>query len=185
MSEQYNLYSIILDFILKVLIVLVISAIIIRYRKEIARFLANNVSRFKTKVLGQEFELTIKNLKESQSQAVNENNQEEIVKDKDKLINKLQSELEFEKIYSIIFGSQIEILKLLTKGEMELSTFSVEFNYTSYKYKVYEDWSEEEFLRILIKNQLVVNNELNLQITTKGLDFLNYIQENNYNDRLF
>lgn len=179
MNEFLNIYSITLDFIFKLIgpvTGLVVIGLCFIKRKELSEFIINNVERIKGKVFNQEIDIELRKREQSKPIEV-----EGLEKDKEQLIK----ELEFEKIYSIIFGSQIEVLKLMQEESMSYVRFTVELQYIKSKFGIYENWSEEEFLRILHNNQLIKGTQEEFEITQKGLDFLKYIEDNNYNDRLF
>lgn len=180
MSEIINLYGITLDFIFKIagpVTGIIVIGLCYKNRKPLSEFILNNVERIKGKVFNQEIDIELRKREQGKPVEV-----EGLDKDKEQLIK----ELEFEKIYSIIFGSQIEILKLLrADSSMSKASFSVEFQYVRSKFGIYESWSEEDFLTILLNNKLIEDKDDFLTASPKGLDFLRYIEENNYNDRLF
>ncbi len=185
MTLFLELYRITLDFIYKIsgpMIAITIIGFIIIYRQDLASFISKNIAKISGKVAGQNFEIDFNKLKESQSEPVKaiEKHQE---------VEKLRQELEFERIYSVIFGSQIEFLKLLRSSSQKQGAFVSQFEFLLFfdnvqeNYKIFESWSPLEFLKVLMNNSLVEDKEF--RITQKGLDFLQYIEDNNYNDRLF
>lgn len=195
MSSTLQFYSITLDFIYKItgpIIVIAIIGLCFRYRKQISVFIAENIDRIKGKIFNQEFDIELR--KKAQDTPVIDSEKEQLKKDKEQLAR----ELEFEKIYSIIFGSQIELLRQLSSSKYltlyQLSTFfqNIQRSYI----KVFEDWSLSQFINILLSNNLIIgeadseSSDLisrysEVRITDKGLAFLKYIDDNNYNYRDF
>lgn len=180
MNEFISLYGITLDFIFKIVgpvTGLIVIGLCYKNRRSLSEFVLNNVERIKGKVFNQEIDIELRKREQGKPVEV-----EALDKDKEQLIK----ELEFEKIYSIIFGSQIEMLKLLrVESSMSKVSFTVEFQYVRSKFGIYDSWSEKDFLTILLNNRLIEEEAEVLIISPKGLDFLRYIEENNYNDRLF
>lgn len=194
MTFILNLYTVTLDFIYKIsgpIIAIAVIGLIVLFRKDLGHFISRNISKIRGKVAGQEFEIDLNKLKESQSEAVKVALPKKLAEESNPEIEKLKKELEFEKIYSIIFGSQVDILKKIRDGNGSAGKGLVVFEFVHLKqfYPIYNSWSVDEFLGILLNNKLIVENQniekTSYQITQKGLDFLKYIEENNYNDRLF
>ncbi len=190
MAVYLELYRLTLDFLYKIsgpMIAIAIIGLIFKYRKELANFISKNISKISGKVAGQDFEIDFNKLKESQSEPVKIDSAKNMSKENSE-VEQLKKQLEFEKIYSIIFGSQIELLKRLRANKKDFATELLFFyTVTRSEFNIYESWSFEEFIQILVQNNLVNihSNGAEIKITEKGLDFLRYIEENNYNDRLF
>lgn len=190
MAVYLELYRLTLDFLYKIsgpMIAIAIIGLIFKYRKELANFISKNISKISGKVAGQDFEINFNKLKESQSEPVNIDSSKNLSKENSE-VEQLKKQLEFEKIYSIIFGSQIELLKRLRANKKDFATELLFFyTVTRSEFNIYESWSFEEFIQILVQNNLVNihSNGAEIKITEKGLGFLRYIEENNYNDRLF
>lgn len=99
-------------------------------------------------------------------------------------IETLNQQLNFEKIHNFIFGTQIAIL-----GSMRKDILGINYNVIA---SVYESWREndevlksyalDDYLSFLTSNNLIEltdrNNERAYRITTKGVDFLGYIEKN-------
>jgi hypothetical protein len=181
MENLLNFYAITLDFIFKCIGPITgIAAIGLCYkhRKEIANFILANVTNIKARILNQEFDIELK--KQEQSKPVLPKSERSILEnDREQLIK----ELEFEKIYSIIFNSQIIFLKNCQSNysTVDAATF---LDYTKEVIPVFKSWNLQDFTQVLVKNGLVDKDEV-YTITDKGLAFLAYIEKNNYNDRPF
>ncbi|MFH6947312.1 hypothetical protein ACHRV6_02370 [Flavobacterium sp. FlaQc-51] len=90
-----------------------------------------------------------------------------------------------EKIYQLIFGSQIRLLQRLNYSITENSN-DLKFYYDSaveYNPKIYKDYSYKSYLNFLIINDLIILDEEkeSLTITDIGKDFLRYLTEANLN----
>jgi len=187
-------YRITLDFIYKIsgpMIAVVVIGFIILFRKDLANFISKNIAKISGKVAGQNFEIDFNKIKESQSEPIK---MEESKKLKDSPeVEELKRELEFEKIYSIIFGSQIELLKLIREDSKFNYYKLLEFyDVLKANNSLFNSWSASQYIYFLVRSGLIALEEVPenhlldlLKITQKGLDFLKYIEENNYNDRLF
>lgn len=88
--------------------------------------------------------------------------------------------MHFNKIYQMIFGSQIRLLQALNGSEIE-DFDSLKVFYTSAKTnnpKGYEGYSYEQYLGFLIRFGLIlVDKKDNIKITILGRDFLKYMIE--------
>ena len=187
-------YRITLDFIYKIsgpMIAVVVIGFIILFRKDLANFISKNIAKISGKVAGQNFEIDFNKIKESQSEPIK---MEESKKLKDSPeVEELKRELEFEKIYSIIFGSQIELLKLIREDSKFNYYKLLEFyDVLKANNSLFSSWSASQYIYFLVRSGLIALEEVPenhlldlLKITQKGLDFLKYIEDNNYNDRLF
>lgn len=198
MEQTLEWYKVTLDFAYKIsgpIIAIVIIGLVFRYRSQIGEFISKNISRVSGKVVGQDFTVEFNKIKENQSEPVKSAKKEEV--------EKLREELEFERIYSIIFGSQIDLLKIIKTQPTDIGLLK-DVIYPRYRglYRVFDNWTFDEFIKILLLNNLLEvyvpeerksaginqftrDSLKQYKITQKGLDFLKYIEENNYNDRLF
>lgn len=190
MPQFLDLYSITLDFIFKMtgpITGIIVIGLCFIYRKQLADFLVSNIQRIKGRIFNQEIDIELR--KREQSIPVIKDEEKEILKrDKDELLKAL----EFEKIYSIIFGSQIELLKDISVfKDLPYTKLTGYFYFLDKKreFSIFDSWNYDEYLKVLINNNLIelkpIESDQKLEITKKGLDFLVYIDENNYNDRLF
>ncbi len=93
-------------------------------------------------------------------------------------------ELDFERIYSVIFASQIDLLLKMNNFE------NVEFSYVDDHFKkaqqvaagVLNEWNTSQYINFLINNGLIeypVGTAV-LKITLKGKVFLSYLSVRNY-----
>ena len=86
-----------------------------------------------------------------------------------------------EKIYSMIYGSQIRMLQRLnysqTESKAELKLYYD--NAAKNNPKGYKDYPYEHYLDFLIQNELITMQNDNISITDIGKDFLRYIVEAN------
>lgn len=191
MAVYLELYRLTLDFLYKIsgpMIAIAIIGLIFKYRKELANFISKNISKISGKVAGQDFEIDFNKLKESQSEPVKIDSAKNMSKENSE-VEQLKKQLEFEKIYSIIFDSQLTLLKHIRVGKSkiinELGGSKDFFYQTQEMFPIYKSWNFDEFIGVLLNNKLITQQNYTLDITQKGLDFLRYIEENNYNDRLF
>ncbi len=115
--------------------------------------------------------------KEFEISALKDNQQE--------LVNKLtfaEIELDFERIYNLIFASQIELLAKLGVNS------PVDFPYLMNHFlgvqranrEVLKDWDIHQYLNYLFRTQLIERNDSNISITSKGRAFLFYLSRMNY-----
>lgn len=93
-----------------------------------------------------------------------------------------------ERIYSLIYGSQIRLLQRLnhttteTKNDLKFYYDTALKNYPN----LYETYSYESYLSFLSNNELITIINENVTITTIGKDFLRYIIEANLStERLY
>lgn len=90
-------------------------------------------------------------------------------------------QLEFERIYNIILGAQIRLLELVA-SQKELSNKKVDQYYKKQltKYKVFQNWTREEFLQYLVFHGMIEISDTTVKISPKGLGFLSYIKSCGY-----
>jgi len=94
--------------------------------------------------------------------------------------------LAFEQIHSQIFGSQLFLLKNLNQivGQGRSITFLEDYFEdikTSYP-EAFNNWSIEQYLNYLFVNALIIKNENQIHITTKGVEYLTWIARNGIQD---
>lgn len=92
--------------------------------------------------------------------------------------------LDFERIYNVIFGSQIQILLDLNSSKDGLPIQNVEalFNKTMLKWRpTFTDWGFDKYMSYLLSTGLVEIDENRLYITQKGEAFVGYLLSQRYN----
>ncbi|MEC3875759.1 hypothetical protein [Chryseobacterium salviniae] len=95
--------------------------------------------------------------------------------------------LGFERTHKYIFGSQLNLLRELnliapegfTKKEIENFFENVKEEFPN----SFSGWDLKKYLVYLFSNILIVKNEDKIHITNLGQEYLNWIDENNINDR--
>jgi hypothetical protein len=90
--------------------------------------------------------------------------------------------LEFERIHSLIFGSQIFFLKKLNEvagqgKNMEFVTEHIQQTKNIYK-KQLEKWDDKEYLNFLYSRRLIVKDDEQIHITNKGVEYLTWLARN-------
>lgn len=117
--------------------------------------------------------------KETEIKALKDNTQQLVDK-----LTRAQIELDFERIYSAIFASQIDLL-------LKINNFpQVEFAYILDHYgkaqqaafAIFKEWNVYQYIQFLITNQLIEYkvDTLTISITIKGKAFLSYLAVMNY-----
>jgi len=100
------------------------------------------------------------------------------------LLTQAQIELDFERIYNIIFASQIDLLlKISNFPNVEVAYVTDHFSKVQQAgYYVLKSWSLREYLRFLLDNQLlqISDDVQNVSITQKGRAFIYYLSKMNY-----
>lgn len=95
-----------------------------------------------------------------------------------------QLKLEFERIYNIIFGSQIYLLKKLNENVKHKKDIDSYVETTLSNYEEFQDWSIEEYLHFLFTNSLIIydaEKEL-FNITNIGHEFLLWLLQSGKNE---
>ena len=95
--------------------------------------------------------------------------------------------LEFERIHSLIFGSQIFLLKQLNIaipiGYSETDTYAFFEKVKQIHRDSFTDWDSEKYLTFLISKSLILKNEINeIHITNMGVEYLTWIARNGISD---
>ncbi len=90
--------------------------------------------------------------------------------------------LEFERIHSLIFGSQIFFLKKLNEvsgqgKNMEFVTEHIQHTKNIYK-KQLEKWDDKEYLNFLYSRLLILKDNEQIHITNKGIEYLTWLARN-------
>lgn len=127
---------------------------------------------------GEDFKAIV-TAKESEITALRDNSQQLVDK-----LTRAQIELDFERIYNVIFASQIDLL-------LKINNFpQVEFAYIADHYTkaqqasilILKDWNVFQYIQFLITNQLIEYkvDTLMVSITQKGRAFLSYLTIMNY-----
>jgi len=90
--------------------------------------------------------------------------------------------LEFERIHSVIFGSQIFLLKELNKlpdGISEAEVFAHFLNVKNRFPETFKEWNGDQYLAFLYGRYLIVKNpDNNVRITELGNEYLTWITRN-------
>jgi hypothetical protein len=91
--------------------------------------------------------------------------------------------LEFEEIHSLIFGSQIHLLKQLNMSiPIGLSEYEVIAHYERVKQlfiDILAEWDSDKYLDFLYSKLLITKNEdNNIHITNLGVEYLTWIIRN-------
>lgn len=100
---------------------------------------------------------------------------------KDQLTRK-EIELDFERIYNVLFGSQLFILKYLTTTNFTgLNDIAKYYETIQKNNPTLQSWGIDKYLSFLISSQLIEPAASGgFQITLKGKVFITYIESRNY-----
>lgn len=90
--------------------------------------------------------------------------------------------LEFERIHSLIFGSQIFLLKKLNEvtgqgRNLDFVTKHIE-NVKEIYTKQLEKWNNDQYLSFLYSRLLIVKNDDQIHITNMGVEYLTWLARN-------
>ncbi len=120
-------------------------------------------------IIVKEKETVIDNLKNSQQQLT------------DKLA-RAEIELDFERIYNIIFVSQIDLLaKLAVLNAVDWAYIEGHYGIVLQTYrKIFKSWNSLKYLNFLAQQDLIKIDPVNIAITQKGRVFLLYLSVMNY-----
>lgn len=129
-----------------------------------------------TQETGADFEKVVEE-KEVEINALKDNQQQ--------LVDKLtiaQIELDFERIYNIIFASQIELLaKLGVNSPVDISYIMSHYSGVQrVNRKAFKDWTVDQYIAYLLRVQLIELNDFKVSITSKGRAFISYLGRMNY-----
>ena len=172
-----------IDFLKSSSIPLIVLIIILTFKTNLAKF----IDELKhLKVFGNEA------IREADTESQSENPDVDKISEKvekenntnqdgDSELEKTKKYLEFERIYNLIFGSQIELLDTmkLNRDGLNMNFLQLFFYNIQNKFKMALDtWTLSGYLRFLEINKLVLfdNRSNNCSITDKGIEFLNYIE---------
>ena len=91
--------------------------------------------------------------------------------------------LEFERIHSVIFGSQIFLLKQLNIaipiGYSETDIYAFFEKVKQLNREALIDWDCDKYLSYLISKSLILKNDINeIHITNMGVEYLTWIARN-------
>lgn len=103
---------------------------------------------------------------------------EDVEKLKTELVN-TQIFLDFERIYRVIFGSQVNLLKRLRSISLlgELNRDTIFFFVVNQRiFPVFSSWTFDQYLNFLLVNGLIYFNNERYFITDKGQAFLAYTE---------
>lgn len=99
-------------------------------------------------------------------------------------ISKKDLELEFERIYNLIFGSQVRLLEILLPNSgdgLPRNFMDSFFNNVKSLWSNLATWNTDSYLGYLIGVNLIEMTTMgNYKITSKGEGFLSYITSRNY-----
>ena len=96
-----------------------------------------------------------------------------------------QIELNFERIYTSIFGSQIFLLKKLNEVSGQGKTkedINIYFLDLKSKNAGFENWELDDYLAFLFSVDLIIITDNNYHITYKGYEFLLWLIKMKYNE---
>ena len=95
-----------------------------------------------------------------------------------------QLKLEFERIYNVIFGSQIYLLKKLNENSKHKKDIDSYINTTLNNFEEFKDWTTEEYLHFLFANSLIIyDKEKELfNLTNLGHEFLLWLLQSGKNE---
>lgn len=118
---------------------------------------------------------------------------EDTKKSNEETINNLLNEIairdlviDFEKIYKVIFGSQISLLQHLnTKGFSGDTRVYLESFFQTVKniWPILKDWNLDQYLGYLITKSLIDTSQGTYKITDRGKSFLSYVFNSGYTDQ--
>ena len=87
--------------------------------------------------------------------------------------------LVFERIHSLIFGSQIFLLKKLNEVTGQGRTLDYVNDHVVHVQELYpeqlKDWSAEQYLEFLYSQLLIVSEDTQIHITNIGVEYLTWI----------
>ncbi len=87
-------------------------------------------------------------------------------------------ELDFERIYTSIFGSQLNLLELLIKlNKINLAVLDLYYSTVQKKNLALSDWSLSDYLRFMINSGLIQSADDGFEITLKGRVFFSYVKD--------
>jgi len=88
----------------------------------------------------------------------------------------------FEKTYTVIFGSQISLLRKLSAKQdvMELDEVSAYISKVRETFNDLDIWSDQQYLNYLIQSNLIEKKDNNLSITIYGSEFLRLLDASTY-----
>lgn len=89
--------------------------------------------------------------------------------------------LTFEKIHTIIFGSQIRLLRLLNSSSHEISEEDIFQYFSNIKQQFSEtlnSWGVEDYLSFLYSSLLITKQDNNIYLTNLGVEYLVWVTRN-------
>ena len=95
-----------------------------------------------------------------------------------------QLKLQFERIYNIIFGSQIYLLKKLNENSKPKKDIDLYITNIIKEYDSLNDWTNEEYLNFLFFNSLIIYDDKKeiYSITNIGHEFLLWLLNSGNNE---
>lgn len=94
-------------------------------------------------------------------------------------------QIDFEKIYRLVFGSQIQLLKDMNTQTSDGSSryLAIFFLYMQQVHKpVFDSWGFDQYLSFLVRTNLITLINSSYQITEKGKAFLAYLVQSGYSE---
>lgn len=194
----------ILDYIRVVIWPFVVLTTVYLFKKELAKLIADidfweaygikfHRAKLQEKKDGKDLKQELKNFPDDEK-----NKLEKIIQEKEEnlqtttqtaeqlqkeLISK-NIELDFERIYNIIFASQINLLnKMVILGYLDIQSVAQHFVYMQRAYEPsFNGWNLSIYLQFLYEQELIkdINNGVAVSITDKGKAFLQYLFIMNY-----
>ena len=89
--------------------------------------------------------------------------------------------LEFEKIHSVIFGSQLYLLRMLNSSPEGMPEENVSHFYGKVKLQFFEslkNWAVENYLAYLYSSALITKKDNNVYLSNFGVEYLTWIVKN-------
>ena len=192
LNRNYSNTVIIMEFLKITLWPLLVIFLIFQFRKEISLFLGNiKVLNIMGNSVSTDYQknrqendsnkngddsLKLKNSKEYITVVKELNVVKETDKELKERLERIEVELEFERIYNLIFGSQIFLLKLLVNNSMGAYDIINYYQSVILKFVVLHTWDFNLYLRILVNNNLITIDQNIYKITPKGILFIKYIE---------
>ncbi|MDO8507625.1 MAG: hypothetical protein Q7S53_03580 [bacterium] len=104
-----------------------------------------------------------------------------VIDEKDNEKTKLQIELDFERIYNFIFGSQIFLLReIKSRNGVGWDYVSDYFDSLRREYSVFNSWNLNTYLEFLKTHSLIEMKDNFITVSQKGETFISYIDYMNY-----
>ena len=96
------------------------------------------------------------------------------------LVQQKDFNLDFEKIYDILLGSQLTFLSLLNTSKKVKAIFSEKYFKIITDRGILKDWTYDQFFSPMFELALAEKKDSEILVTQKCLDFLNYLSKMEY-----